>query len=78
MKEGVRPTSPVSAAEEPIVFVIDDDPLMLGGLSCLFRSMSSGCPLRPSGVLAIVAFSKSLPMMPPLCVPSVSTPPGWR
>jgi len=23
-------------------------------------------------------FSKSLPMMPPLCVPSVSTPPGWR
>jgi hypothetical protein len=42
------------------------------------RAMSSGCPLRPSGVLAIVAFSKSLPMMPPLCVPSVSTPPGWR
>src|SRR5215467_4470689 len=33
MKEGVRPTSPASAAEEPIVFVIDDDPLMLGGLS---------------------------------------------
>jgi len=39
MKEGVRPTSPVSAAEEPIVFVIDDDPLMLGGLSSLFRSI---------------------------------------
>jgi FixJ family two-component response regulator len=38
MKEGVRP-SPVLAAEEPIVFVIDDDPLMLGGLSSLFRSI---------------------------------------
>jgi len=35
MKEGVRPTSPVSAAEKPIVFVIDDDPLMLGELSSL-------------------------------------------
>jgi hypothetical protein len=33
MKEGVRPTSPVSAVEEPIVFVIDDDPLTLGVLS---------------------------------------------
>src|SRR5215510_14522472 len=39
MKEGERLTSPVSAAEEPIVFVIDDDPLVLGGLSSLFRSI---------------------------------------
>jgi FixJ family two-component response regulator len=39
MKEGERLTSPVSAAEEPIVFVIDDDPFMLGGLSSLFRSI---------------------------------------
>jgi FixJ family two-component response regulator len=39
MKEGVRAASPVSAAEEPIVFVIDDDPLMLGSLSSLFRSI---------------------------------------
>ena len=39
MKEGERLTSPVSAAEEPIVFVIDDDPLILGGLSSLFRSI---------------------------------------
>jgi Family of unknown function (DUF6510) len=28
-----------SAAEEPIVLVIDDDPLMLGGLSSLVRSI---------------------------------------
>src|SRR5713101_6505130 len=39
MKEGVRATSPVSAAEESIVFVIDDDPLVLGALSGLFRSI---------------------------------------
>jgi FixJ family two-component response regulator len=28
-----------SAAEEPIVLVFDDDPLMLDGLSSLFRSI---------------------------------------
>ena len=39
MRQGSRATSPVSAAEEPIVYVIDDDPLMLGGLSSLFRSI---------------------------------------
>ena len=31
MKEGVRGTSPVSAPEEPIVFVIDDDPAICTG-----------------------------------------------
>ena len=39
-------------------------------------AMSSGWPKRPSGVSATIRFSKSLPMMPALCVPSVSTPPG--
>jgi FixJ family two-component response regulator len=39
MRQGSRATSPVSAAEEPIVYVIDDDPLMLGALSMLFRSI---------------------------------------
>jgi FixJ family two-component response regulator len=39
MREGSRATSPVSAAEEPIVYVIDDDPLMLGALGMLFRSI---------------------------------------
>jgi len=39
MRQSVRATSPVSAAEEPIVYVIDDDPLMLGALSMLFRSI---------------------------------------
>ena len=39
-------------------------------------AMSSGCPMRPSGVPAIICFSKSLPITPAACVPSVSTPPG--
>jgi FixJ family two-component response regulator len=39
MKEGVRTTSPVSVEEEPIVFIVDDDPVVLGSLSSLFRSI---------------------------------------
>lgn len=39
MREGVPPASPVSAAEDPIVFVVDDDPLTRGALSSLFRSI---------------------------------------
>src|SRR4030088_1145494 len=39
-------------------------------------AMSCGCPRRPSGVRATISFSKSLPMIPKLCTPSVSTPPG--
>jgi hypothetical protein len=40
------------------------------------EAMSPGWPMRPSGVCARAAFSKSDPMKPPLCVPSVSTTPG--
>jgi FixJ family two-component response regulator len=39
MRAGVRTTSPASSAEEPIVFVIDDDPRVRGALSSLFRSV---------------------------------------
>ena len=39
MIEGPRATPRVSAAQEPIVFVIDDDPLTRGALSSLFRSI---------------------------------------
>jgi FixJ family two-component response regulator len=39
MREGVPPASSISAAEDPIVFVVDDDPLMRGALSSLFRSI---------------------------------------
>ena len=40
------------------------------------EAMSPGWPMRPSGVWATVPFSKSEPMKPALCVPSVSTMPG--
>ena len=62
MKEGERLTSPVSAAEEPIVFVIDDDPLVLGGLSSLFRSIG----------LRVEAFASATELLqhPPPAVPS--------
>ena len=39
-------------------------------------AMSSGWPMRPSGVPATICVSISLPMTPAVCVPSVSTPPG--
>ena len=45
MREGVPPASPVTAAEnspaadDSIVFVVDDDPLTRGALASLFRSI---------------------------------------
>lgn len=36
------------------------------------RAMSSGWPMRPSGVSETICFSKSLPLIPALCKPSVS------
>jgi len=39
-------------------------------------AMSPTRPVRPNGAWAIIAFSKSEPSMPPVCVPSVSTMPG--
>jgi FixJ family two-component response regulator len=39
MREGAPPVSPVSAADDQIVFVVDDDPLTRGALSSLFRSI---------------------------------------
>ena len=39
MRVGVRTTSPASSAEDAIVFVVDDDPLVRGALSSLFRSV---------------------------------------
>jgi FixJ family two-component response regulator len=39
MAKGVSSGSPVPAHDDPIVFVIDDDPLTRGALSSLFRSV---------------------------------------
>ena len=38
--------------------------------------ISSGCPVRPSGVIETNCFSKSHPINPAALVPSVSTMPG--
>jgi FixJ family two-component response regulator len=42
--------SVVSAEEKPTVFVIDDDPLTLGALSSLFRSVGHGVKAFASGI----------------------------
>jgi FixJ family two-component response regulator len=39
MSAATRTTCPDSSTEDPIVFVIDDDPLVRGALSSLFRSV---------------------------------------
>ena len=39
-------------------------------------AMSSGWPMRPSGVSSTAFFWKSLPIMPAAWTPSVSTMPG--
>jgi FixJ family two-component response regulator len=39
MRAGARATSPASSAEDAVVFVVDDDPLVRGALSSLFRSV---------------------------------------
>ncbi len=39
MTQGARPSGAESTREDAIVYVIDDDPLMLGALSCLLRSI---------------------------------------
>jgi hypothetical protein len=39
--------------------------------------MSSGWPVRSSGVRVMAPASKSEPMKPAACVPSVSTMPGF-
>src|SRR6516164_1914646 len=71
MKDGVRATSPVSAAEEPIVFVIDDDPLMLGGLSSLFRSIG----LRVEAFTSATEFLQhKLPAVPSCLVLDIRLP----
>jgi FixJ family two-component response regulator len=62
MREDVRASPSVSAAKEPIVFVIDDDPLMLGALSSLFRSI--GLRVEP------FASATELLEHPPPAVPS--------
>jgi FixJ family two-component response regulator len=71
MREGSRATSPVSAAEEPIVFVIDDDPLTLGALSSLFRSIGLRVGAFPSSTKFL---QHELPAVPSCLVLDVRLP----
>jgi len=71
MREGSRATSPVSAAEEPIVFVIDDDPLTLGALSSLFRSIGLRVEAFPSSTEFL---QHQLPAIPSCLVLDVRLP----
>src|SRR5262249_33984285 len=71
MREGLRATSPVSAAEGPIVYVIDDDPLMLGALSMLFRSID----LRVEAFASATEFLQhELPRVPSCLVLDIRLP----
>jgi FixJ family two-component response regulator len=71
MREGSRATSPVSAAEEPIVHVIDDDPLTRGALSSLFRSIG----LRVEAFASATEFLQhELPVVPSCLVLDIRLP----
>ncbi|HEY7645099.1 MAG TPA: response regulator, partial [Hyphomicrobiales bacterium] len=71
MREGSRATSAVSAAEEPIVFVIDDDPLTYGALSSLFRSIG----LRVEAFASATEFLQhELPAVPSYLVLDIRLP----
>jgi len=50
MKEGVPPAPKVPPSDEPIVFVIDDDPLTCGALTSLFRSVGLGVKAFASAI----------------------------
>src|SRR5215471_18166119 len=71
MRENSRATSPVSAAEEPIVFVIDDDPLTLDALSSLFRSIGLRVEAFPSSTEFL---RHKLPAVPSCLVLDVRLP----
>jgi FixJ family two-component response regulator len=61
MREGSRATSTVSVAEEPIVLVIDDDPLTLDSLTTLFRSIGLRVEAFPSATELLQHLLPSVP-----------------
>ena len=71
MRQGSRATSPGSAAEEALVYVIDDDPLMLGALGMLFRSID----LRVETLASATEFLQhDLPPVPSCLVLDIRLP----
>ena len=71
MGQRSRATPPISASEEPIVFVIDDDPLTLGSLSSLFRSIGLRVQAFPS---ATELLQHQLPAVPSCLVLDIRLP----
>src|SRR6516162_9169831 len=71
MKESSRATAPLSATEEPIVFVIDDDPLTLDSLTTLFRSIGLRVEAFPS---ATELLQQQLPAVPSCLVLDIRLP----
>jgi FixJ family two-component response regulator len=71
MRESSRATPPVSATEEPIVLVIDDDPLTLDSLATLFRSIGLRVEALPS---ATELLERQLPAVPSCLVLDIRLP----
>lgn len=71
MRAGTHTTSPASSAEDAIIFVVDDDPLVRGSLSSLFRSVG----LHVEAFASATEFLQSpLPTVPSCLVVDIRLP----
>jgi FixJ family two-component response regulator len=71
MRASVRTASPSSSADDPIVFVIDDDSLVRGALSSLFRSVGLRVEVFESATAMLEA---QLPDVPSCLVLDIRLP----
>jgi FixJ family two-component response regulator len=71
MRASVRTASPLSSADDAIVFVIDDDPMVRGALSSLFRSVGLRVEVFESATALLEA---QLPDVPSCLVLDIRLP----
>jgi FixJ family two-component response regulator len=71
MRASVRTASPLSSADDAIVFVIDDDPMVRGALSSLFRSVGLRVEVFESATALLKA---QLPDVPSCLVLDIRLP----
>jgi FixJ family two-component response regulator len=71
MRASVRTASPLSSADDAIVFVIDDDPIVRGALSSLFRSVGLRVEVFESATALLEA---QLPDVPSCLVLDIRLP----
>jgi FixJ family two-component response regulator len=71
MRASVRTASPPSSADDPIVFVVDDDPIVRGALSSLFRSVGLHVEVFESATALLEA---QLPDVPSCLVLDIRLP----